>query len=118
MFSRIALAVILALLFAGCSEGAASYESGRRSDADVTWLEQRKNLGACRDDQTDLGYGFGNRLYLKIPLRVEASEQLDCPRLLQPPELHLGPTIIAIQERIYEIFVNPQVLRLAQAGQG
>jgi hypothetical protein len=117
LFSKAAFVTVLACIFAGCSEGAASYESGRRDTSDVKWLEQGKNLSACRDDQTDLGYGFGNRLYLKIPLRVEQSEQLDCPRLLQPPELHLGPTIIQIQQAVYEVIVDPQVLQLAQTGQ-
>jgi len=115
VFSKAALVTFLALALAGCAEGAASYKSGRRTDSDIQWLEQRRNLIACRDDQTDLGYGFGNRLYLKIPLRVEQSEQLDCKRLLQPPQT--GPLTIYLPETIYHLIVDPQVLRLAQAGQ-
>jgi hypothetical protein len=116
--SKFALAAIIALALASCSEGASSYESGRRDTSDVKWLQQGKSLSACRDDQTDLGYGFGDRLYLKIPLRVEQNERLDCSRLLKPPDMILGPVpIIPIQEPIYEILVDPQVIRLAQAAQ-
>jgi hypothetical protein len=76
-FPKAALVIVLALAFAGCSEGAASYESGQRDTSDIKWLEQGKNLSACRDDQTGLGYGFGNWLYLTIPLRVEHAKCVD-----------------------------------------
>ena len=116
MFLKDAIAAVLSLSLAGCAEGLASYESGRRSDLDLKWLEQQENVSACRDNQTDLGHGFRDRLYTKVPLYVEEDVQFDCSRLRQPPP-ESDHTRLVIAQKIYFIGVDPQTLGLAQAGQ-
>src|SRR5262249_50749911 len=62
----------------------------------------------------ELGGGFRDRLYTKIPLDVEQA-QLDCAQLQKPIESdHLR---FVISREIYFIGVEPQTFRLAQAGQ-
>jgi hypothetical protein len=119
-FSKITTAII-AIALIGCAEGAASYESSRRSTSGITWLEHGENRSVCRDDETNLGYE--DRLYSKIPLLLQLSEKpLECSRLLKavdssPSIVGYQPAEKAIGPPIYKVMVKPQAIELAQAGQ-
>lgn len=115
MFLRLALVVVFSLAIAGCGEGAASYESNRRFDSSSEWLEHQENVSSCRDDQTDLGHGFGDQLHTKISLGFEHAERLDCSQLMQLPQS--DHTRIVISEKVHSFIPDPEELRLAKAGQ-
>src|ERR1017187_1111860 len=72
---------ILALAFAGCTEGAASYVLTKREKTSTTWLDQQQDQLVCRVNQGDIGYT--GSLALKIPIHDGRKEQLDCHQMVE-----------------------------------